>query len=35
MYPGFKYPEWQKPLQAAVLEFDPQPLRVNFTGSRP
>jgi hypothetical protein len=22
-----KYPEWQKPIQAAMLEFDPQHLR--------
>ena len=27
MPPELKYPEWQEPLRAVILEFDPQQLR--------
>ena len=30
MEPEMKYPRWQRPLEAAILEFDPPKLRVKL-----
>jgi len=31
---GIKYPRWQHPLEAAILEFDPSQLRTKLDSAR-
>lgn len=33
MEPEMKYPRWQRPLEAAILEFDPPQLRVKLASA--